>query len=121
MTEVDPLDDSITRYVIRRHRFDPATNHFRWFNESAFDNKTEFEARLQQAFEELAARSLHGNVEEKEQISGQKLSVNYLSESSARRKQRKIDGAYLPVNWKNKILFQFHFRRSVPSQIWRKY
>lgn len=27
MTEVDPYDDSIVRYVIRRHQYDPETKH----------------------------------------------------------------------------------------------
>jgi len=43
MAEVDPFDDSKVRYVIRRHRFDPETNHFRWFYEKAYDNKREYE------------------------------------------------------------------------------
>ena len=47
MTLVDPYDDSIVRYVIRRHQYDPETNHFRWFYESAFDNKREYRRKLQ--------------------------------------------------------------------------
>ena len=35
MALVDPCDDSIVRYVIRRHLYDPETKHFRWFYESA--------------------------------------------------------------------------------------
>ena len=56
MTLVDPYDDSIVRYVIRRHQYDPETNHFRWFYESAFDNKREYRRKLQEVFDELGAR-----------------------------------------------------------------
>lgn len=39
MPEVDPFNDSIFRYAIKRHTFDPGTNHFRWIFESAYNDK----------------------------------------------------------------------------------
>ena len=104
MTEVDPYDDSKVRYVIRRHQYDPETKHFRWFYESAYDNKRQYGKRLQDAFDELAMRRLNGGVHIKEQVSGQKLEVGYFSNSKSRRERQFLQGAYRPANWKTRIL-----------------
>ena len=107
MTEVDPLDDSIVRYVIRRHQYDPETKHFRWFYESAYDNKRQYGKRLQDAFDELAMRRLGGGVHIKEHLSGQRLEVGYFSNSKLRRERQREQGTLRSVNWKRRILFMF--------------
>ena len=104
MAEVDPYDDSIVRYVIRRHQYDPETKHFRWFYESAYDNKRQYGKRLQDAFDELTLRRLGGGVHIKEQVGGQKLEVGYFSNSKSRRERQFLQGAYRPANWKTRIL-----------------
>ena len=66
MAKVDPYDDSVFRYVIMRHQFDPKTNHFRWFYESAYDSKWEYGKRLQEAFElaiEVLAEVFHRKIQ----------------------------------------------------------
>ena len=75
MTLVDPYDDSIVRYVIRRHQYDPETNHFRWFYESAFDNEREYRRKLQEVFDELGARQAKGEAHRKEQLAGRVLQI----------------------------------------------
>jgi len=117
MTEVDPYDDSIVRYVIRRHQYDPETKHFRWFYESAYDNKRQYQKRLQNAFDELAMCRLGSGVHIKEQVSGQKLEVGYFSNSKSRRERRLLQGTFRPVNWRTKMLFWFS---SISSRIQRK-
>ena len=47
MTEDDPYDEAIVRQVIRRHQYEPETKQFRWFYKSAYDNKRQYEKRLQ--------------------------------------------------------------------------
>lgn len=107
MTEVDPYDDSIVRYVIRRHQYDPKTNHFRWFYESAYDSKREYEKRLQEAFDELASRRANGLAHNKEQLGGRRLESGYFANSKLRRNRRLLQGAFRPANWKTRILFWF--------------
>jgi|GEM_PF-6004017 len=107
MTEVDPYDDSIVRYVIRRHQYDPETKHFRWFYESAYDNKRQYGKRLQDAFDELTMRRLGGGVHIKEQVSGQKLEVGYFSNSKLRRELRLTPLVFRPASWKTRIIFWF--------------
>lgn len=107
MAKVDPYDDSVFRYVIMRHQFDPKTNHFRWFYESAYDSKREYGKRLQEAFDELASRRANGLAHDKEQLSGRRLESGYFANSKLRRNRRLLQGAYRPVNRKTRILFGF--------------
>lgn len=107
MTEVDCYDDSIVRYVIRRHQYDPETRHFRWLYESAYDNKKEYTKRLQEAFDELHHRQMKNEAHLKEQVSGSVLEVGYFSDSKSRRERHFAQGAYRPVNWKTRFLFRY--------------
>jgi len=91
--------------VIRRHQFDPETRHFRWFFESAYDKKREYEKKLQEAFDELAVRRIKGEAHIKEQLSGQRLEIGYFSNSKFRRERRLLQSAFRPANWKTRILF----------------
>lgn len=98
MTQVDPFDDSKVRYVIRKHKFDPGTKHFRWIIETAFDDKKEFEAAIDQAFQELELRRQSGEAHVKEQVSGMKLDIGHFKNSQRRRLLRQEQGAFLPDN-----------------------
>jgi hypothetical protein len=42
MSEVDPEDESLDRWVVQRHRFDATSRERRSVDEIAFDNETEF-------------------------------------------------------------------------------
>jgi hypothetical protein len=116
MAEVDPLDDAIDRYVISRHKYDPESNHFRWFYEIAYDTKREFERKFDELGEELEVRQLSGEAHFKEQISGIRLEVGYFQNSQARRWARQEEGAYRVLNWRTRIVFFFQNRNSR----WRK-
>ena len=112
MAEVDPFDDSIVRYVIRRHQYDPETNHFRWFYESAFDNKGEYGRKLQEAFDELGARHEKGEAHRKEQLAGGVLQIGYFRNSKSRRLERAKEGRMYVASPRNKIIFLLLSRRN---------
>jgi hypothetical protein len=111
VAKVDPTDDSIVRYVIRRHRFDVATNHFRWIDEFAYDNKGEFDKSLDDAVLELESRRIIGRAHEKEQVAGQKLPANFYAESFVRRKRRIAQGAFRPETLRNRFVFALTSKR----------
>lgn len=70
MAEVDPNDNSIKSYTVRHHKFDPETNHFRWFNLKTFDNETEMVQLMNQIFDDIERRLLIGDASTKEQVAG---------------------------------------------------
>ena len=112
MTEVDPYDDSIVRYVIRRHQYDPETKHFRWFYESAFVNKREYKRKLQEAFDELGARQEKGEAHLKEQLAGGVLQIGNFRNSKSRRQERAEEGRMYLASPRNKIIFLLLSRRN---------
>lgn len=105
MAEVDPYDDSILRYAIKRHRFDSETNHFRWIYEVAFDNKRQYKKKFQKAFNELEARHLKGEAHFKEQLVGEELKIGYFKNSKTRRQERFEEGRFHAVTPRNKVIF----------------
>jgi len=112
MAEVNPFNDEIVRHVIRRHKYDPETNHFRWFYEIAYDNKREFERKFDELGEELEVRQLSGEAHFKEEISGIRLEAGYFQNSQARRWARQEEGAYRVLNWRTRIVFFFQNRNT---------
>ena len=70
MAEVDVNDKTIESYAVRHHKFDPVTNHFRWFLIKAFDNEGEMAELLESMFRELEERRLKGESHWKEQVAG---------------------------------------------------
>jgi len=111
VAEIDPFDDSKVRYVIRRHQFDPNTNHFRWLFEKAYDNRREYEKKLSEAFEELDVRRLVSDVDPKEQLKGERLKIGHFSSSASRRARRLEQGAFRPVTWRTELSFLYHSNR----------
>lgn len=105
MAQIDPFDDSVLRYVIRRHQYDPETKHFRWFYESAFDNKREYKRKLLKAFEELEARQVKGEAHHKEQLTGVVLQIGNFRNSKSNRQERAEEGRYYLGSPKNRIIF----------------
>ncbi len=55
MAQVDPADDSITRFIVRHYRYDPERRERRHVFVAAFDSEPEFQARVQ----EVAAAIRH--------------------------------------------------------------
>lgn len=70
MAEVDLNDETIMRFAVFHHRFDPITNHFRWFGEIAFDNELEFKKYFEAACAKLDARLATSEAHFKEQFAG---------------------------------------------------
>ena len=70
MAEVDPNNESIRSYTVSHHKFDPETNHFRWFNIKSFDNEAEMTELMNQIFEDIERRRILGEADLKEQVAG---------------------------------------------------
>lgn len=71
MSEVDPNDPTIKSFLVRHHKFDPETNHFRWFVLKAFDNEREMNQLLDSLCSDLEFRRQRGESHPKEQIAGE--------------------------------------------------
>ena len=112
MTQIDPFDDSVLRYVIRRHQYDPKTKHFHWFYESAFDNKREFTKKLQEAFDELGARQEKGQAHLKEQLTGEVLQIGNFRNSKSNRQEREEEGRMYLASPRNRVIFLLFFSQS---------
>ena len=71
MTRVDPDDDEIRRYVVRRYAYDSQRRERRHQVIAAFDNKREFSKFFKQVSDELRRRRASGeNAEASEYYSG---------------------------------------------------
>ncbi|CAN2171721.1 hypothetical protein MCEMKE14_00073 [Candidatus Nanopelagicaceae bacterium] len=105
MAQIDPFDDSVLRYVIRRHQYDTETKHFRWIYEVAFDNKREYEKKFEKAFNELEARRLKGDAHFKEQLAGEELKIGYFKNSKIRRQRRAEEGRMYLASPRNRVVF----------------
>ena len=70
MAEVDPKDKTIKSYTVRHHRFDPETNHFRWFDIKTFDNEKEMRQLIDSITLEIDRRWSSGKGHHKEQVAG---------------------------------------------------
>jgi hypothetical protein len=83
VAEVDPADDGIKRYVVRRYVYDPARRERRHVFVTAFDNSREFEAQIDVLNGDLRRRRQSGDdVDPQEYFSGTILEPGYC------RKQR---------------------------------
>ena len=108
MSRVDPFDDSIVRYVIKRHKYDPETNHYRWFYQCAYDNETEYLKAFSEIGAALEELRLRGEVRHKDQIAGLRLEIGFFTNSKRRREAREMQGAYREVPSRS---IQFFVRR----------
>ncbi len=71
MAQVDPDDDEIERFVVRRYAYDPARRERRNMIVAAFDNSLEFEAAIHAAAANLRRRRESGeDVDSRERVSG---------------------------------------------------
>ncbi len=71
MAQVDPDDDEIERFVVRRYAYDPARRERRNMIVAAFDNSLEFEAAIHAAAANLRRRRESGeDVDSREHVSG---------------------------------------------------
>lgn len=71
MARVDPDDDSIRRFVVHHHRYDPQRREFRNVAVAAFDNADEFDAALRETSAGIERRRRSGEpVDRREHASG---------------------------------------------------
>jgi hypothetical protein len=71
MARVDPEDDSIRRFIVRRYRYDPERHQRRHVVVAAFDNKREFHVCMWEAERDIERRKNSGEqVDPSEHASG---------------------------------------------------
>jgi hypothetical protein len=71
MSEVDPTDESIGRWVVSAHRYDDEAKHFRYMPIAAYTTKREFQRRFKLEGAALDKRRSQGKAHPKESITGQ--------------------------------------------------
>ena len=88
MAELDPDDDTLLRYVVRRYAYDPARHERRHQVVAAFDNEAEFNALIDSLARGLRASRAAGEaIDPQEHITGVVLEPDY--------KRRQADGRLL--------------------------
>ena len=86
MAQVDPDDDGIDRWVVRRYAYDPLRHERRHQAVAAFDNEGQFLALLAQSREQLQQRRDTGeDVDVQEYYSGVHLEPGYRQRRQKRR------------------------------------
>lgn len=86
MAQVDPDDDGIDRWVVRRYAYDPLRHERRHQVVAAFDNEGQFLALLAQSREQLQQRRDTGDdIDIHEHYSGVHLEPGYRQRQQNRR------------------------------------
>jgi hypothetical protein len=70
MAQVDLQNPLVDRFSVWHHRFDPETNHFKWFLIDCFDSEKEMDSLLRELWVDLERRAEEGEVHHKEQFVG---------------------------------------------------
>lgn len=114
MAEVDIDDDSIKRFAIFHHRFDPETNHFKWVGIKAFSKKREWKKYLTKAGAELALKRASNEVPLKEHISGRILEAGSTKNNKALRALRRESEGIFRVRKRTVIqkIMHLHWKRN---------
>jgi len=78
MANVDPDDDSIERFVVRRYAYDPERHERRHQDVAAFDNQAEYRALINTLADDLLRRRAAGEADDpRETITGLRLEPGY--------------------------------------------
>jgi len=86
VAQVDPDNDEIDRWVVRRYAYDPLRHERRHQVVAAFDNEGQFMALLDQSREELQRRRDAGeDIDAQEHYSGVQLEAGYQQRQQNRR------------------------------------
>ena len=86
MTGVDPDDDSIRRYVVRRYTYDPQRRERRHRVVAAFDSEAEFMGLIHELNGDLERHRADGQpIDWREQVSGVVLEPNHARRQRDRR------------------------------------
>lgn len=122
MAQVDPLDDSIKRFIARHYRYDPERREWRHVIVGAFDNEREFRDCIDRTAAEIRARREGGEaVDRREHATGSVHEAGYLRRAAnahlLRRAMRHgvrelpLDEIDLPSN-----VAVFRFRQKRPPR-----
>jgi hypothetical protein len=90
VAEVDPSDDSRTRWVLQWFRFDPERNERRKVIVGAYSRKREFDREFRKLQADLEALKSDGRAEDAEQISGVKYEKGRLADIRQIREQDRL-------------------------------
>jgi hypothetical protein len=86
VARVDPDDDDIDRWVVRRYAYDPLRHERRHQVVAAFDNESQFLALLDQSREQLQQRRNAGeDIDLQEHYSGVHMEAGYGQRQQNRR------------------------------------
>lgn len=85
MPEVDPDDDSITRWVLHHYRFDPQRRQRRNVVVAAYDNEPEFHAAADALHRRVRSEIDAGTRDPRETVSGVLLEPGHLTRQARRR------------------------------------
>jgi hypothetical protein len=88
VAEVDPDDDSASRWVLHWYRYDPERHERRHTVIGAFDNEHEFLQHFDQASGEVQRRQATGESEQVEHISGFLMEAGYRAATFQKRIER---------------------------------
>lgn len=93
MAHVDPNDDAVTRFVVRRYAYDPSRRERRHITVAAFDNPLEYQAAIDAAAAVLQRRRDSGeHVDAREHVSGVVLEPeHHRKQQGGRTIKRAID------------------------------
>ena len=100
--EVDPDDESASRYVVYHYRYDNLRHERRNVVVAAYDNEPEFRARMDALSDELRARAARGEGDPRETVSGA------VHEPGSRRRAQE-------ERWNARRIFSRYQRRSPPT------
>jgi hypothetical protein len=104
MSAVDPDDDAIKRYIVRRYAYDPSRHERRHQVVAAFDTEREFLRLIRQLNKELEHRRAAGQpVDHREYVSGVTLEPGY--------KRRQRDGQLLRAAIRHRLGISDDFLR----------
>jgi hypothetical protein len=90
VAEVDPSDDSRSRWVLQWFRFDPERNERRNVTIAAYSSKREFDREFRKLQAELEVLKSDGRAEDAEHISGVKYEKGRLADIRQIREQDRL-------------------------------
>jgi hypothetical protein len=90
VTEVDPSDDSRSRWVLQWFRFDPERNERRNVTVAAYSKKREFDREFRKLQADLEVLKSDGRAEDAEHISGVKYEKGHLADIRQIREQDRL-------------------------------
>lgn len=90
MAEVDPSDDSRSRWVLQWFRFDPERNERRNVTIAAYSRKREFDREFRKLQADLEVLKSDGRAEDAEHISGVKYEKGRLADIRQIREQDRL-------------------------------